>query len=61
MGRVTTGGYGHRVEKSLALGFVRADLAAPGTELKVEILDELRPAKVIQAPCYDPENLRLKA
>ncbi|MFH1136403.1 MAG: FAD-dependent oxidoreductase [Pseudomonadota bacterium] len=61
VGRVTSGGYGRRVEKSLALGFVRADLARPGTELRVEILGELRPAKVIATPCYDPANERLKA
>ena len=61
VGRVTSGGYGHRVAKSLALGYVRADLAAPGTRLEVEILDEMRPALVIQSPVYDPENQRLRS
>ncbi|MEW6265059.1 MAG: FAD-dependent oxidoreductase [Thermodesulfobacteriota bacterium] len=61
VGRVTSGGWGHRVEKSLAMGYVRADLARPGARMEIEILEERRPATVVQSPYYDPENKRLKA
>jgi dimethylglycine dehydrogenase len=61
VGRVTSGGWGHRVEKSLAMGYVHPDRSAPGTNLEVEILDERRPAVVVKRPCYDPKNIRLRA
>jgi dimethylglycine dehydrogenase len=61
IGRVTSGGWGHRVGKSLALGYVRPDLAASGTRMEVEILDERRPAAVVKTPYYDPQNLRLNS
>ena len=56
VGRVTSGGYGFRVEKSLALGLVRADLAAVGTRLEVNILGRHHPATVIKESPYDPDN-----
>jgi dimethylglycine dehydrogenase len=60
-GRVTSGGWGHRTEKSLAFGYVRADLAGIGTGLEVEILEERRPAVVVRRPYYDPGNIRLRS
>ena len=60
VGRVTSGGWGHRVDQSLALGYVRTDLATPGTSLEVEILNEMRPARVVKAPVYDPGHQRLR-
>ena len=38
VGRGTSGGYGWRVNKSLALAMVRPDLGELGTELEVTIL-----------------------
>lgn len=61
VGLVTSGGYGYRLNRSIALAYVRADLAAPGTPLEVEILGERCPAVVARAPLYDPENLRLRS
>ncbi|MBW1683015.1 MAG: aminomethyltransferase family protein, partial [Deltaproteobacteria bacterium] len=60
VGRVTSGGWGHRVEKSIALGFVAVEVALPGTILEVEILDERRTANVVPPSVYDPENKKLK-
>ena len=40
VGETTSGGWGHRIDKSIALGMVRTDLASPGTELEVEIYGE---------------------
>ena len=62
VGETTSGGWGHRVNASLALAVVRADLAEPGTRLEVEIYGERRPA-VVQPdrPLYDPDNERLRS
>lgn len=62
VGETTSGGWGHRVEKSIALAMVRPDLAEAGSELEVEIFGERRPA-IVQpnVAVWDPENLRQKA
>jgi dimethylglycine dehydrogenase len=60
VGLVTSGGYGYRMRQSIALAYVRTDLAVPGTVLEVEILGERRRAVVGKEPLYDPENLRLR-
>ena len=61
VGRVTSGGYGWRVGKSLALSMVRPDLAAPGTELEIAILGVRHKAVVIADSPYDPENTALRS
>jgi dimethylglycine dehydrogenase len=61
VGRTTSGGYGWRVEKSLALAMVRPDLGEPGTALTVTILGQDFAATVIPESPYDPRNERLKA
>jgi dimethylglycine dehydrogenase len=61
VGLVTSGGYGYRLNRSIALAYLRADLSAPGTELEVEILGERRRALIGSEPLYDPHNLRLRA
>ena len=61
VGRATNGGFGWRLGKSLALGMVRPDLAAVGTELDIAILGEKRRAVVIPDSPFDPENARLRA
>jgi dimethylglycine dehydrogenase len=61
VGRATSGYYGHCLRKSLAIGYVRADLATVGTQLQIEILGERKQATVVRESPYDPENLDLKA
>ena len=51
---VAAGGYGHRMETSLAMAALPRALAAPGTELAVTILGERRPARVIEVPACPP-------
>jgi dimethylglycine dehydrogenase len=60
VGRATGGNYGFRLEKSFALAMVRPELAAPGTELEMTILDRRHPVTVIPESPYDPENARLR-
>ena len=62
VGETTSGAWGYRVNKSVALGMVRADLAEPGTELEVEIYGERHKATIQpDQPLWDPENERLRA
>ncbi|MEL6522628.1 MAG: FAD-dependent oxidoreductase [Pseudomonadota bacterium] len=62
VGETTSGGFGYRVNKSIALGMLRTDLAEPGTEVEVEIYGQRLPATVApDEPLWDPENLRLRA
>ena len=61
IGRATSGGYGWRTGKSLALGMVRRELGETGTELTLSILGKPHPATVIAESPFDPENMRLRA
>jgi dimethylglycine dehydrogenase len=61
VGMTSSGGYGHRSGKSIALGYVPPDLAAPGTRLEVEVLGKKLAAEVVAMPLYDPKNERMKA
>jgi dimethylglycine dehydrogenase len=61
VGRATSGYYGHVLKKSLAIGYVKAPLAAVGTRLQIEILGERKKATVLIDSPYDPENRDLKA
>ncbi|MEO1537983.1 MAG: FAD-dependent oxidoreductase [Pseudomonadota bacterium] len=62
VGETTSGAWGYRVNASIALGMLRADLTEVGTELEVDIFGERRRA-VVQpdAPLWDPENERIRA
>jgi dimethylglycine dehydrogenase len=61
VGRATSGYYGHFLRKTLAIGYVRAELAQVGTELLIEILGERKAASVIPESPYDSENRDLRA
>ena len=61
VGRATSGGYGFRLEKSLALAMVRPDLAIPGAKLMIDILDKRLSATVLEDSPYDPNNKQLRA
>jgi dimethylglycine dehydrogenase len=62
VGETTSGAFGYRVGKSIALGMLRTDLAVPGTELEVEIYGERFKAVVQEdAPLWDPKNERIRA
>jgi dimethylglycine dehydrogenase len=60
IGRTTSGGYGWRVGKSLALAMVKPEFSNVGDEVDVRILGEMRHAIVIpDSPC-DPKNAALR-
>ncbi|MFT5061427.1 MAG: dimethylglycine dehydrogenase [Polaromonas sp.] len=60
VGFVTSGGYGHTVDKSLAMALVNRDVAAEGTDLTVHIVGVERPAKVIAPSPYDPAGKAMR-
>lgn len=61
IGLVTSGGYGCRIEKSIALATIRADLVREGEEVEIEIYGVRRKATVASEPLYDPDNSRLRS
>jgi dimethylglycine dehydrogenase len=61
VGRATSGYYGHVLQKSLAIGYLKSEHAAPGTELGIEILGERKRATVLIDSPYDPDNQSLRA
>jgi len=60
IGRTTSGGYGWRVGKSLALAMVKPEFSNVGDEVDVRILGEMRRAIVIPDSRYDPKNAALR-
>ncbi len=59
-GFCTSGGYSHWARKSVALGFLPHERAVEGTEAQIEILGDLRAARVITRPLFDPEFSRMR-
>ena len=58
VGIVTSGAYGHRTDKLLALAFLRDPRAREG--LSVSILGQKRAATILDQPPFDPDNSRLQ-
>jgi dimethylglycine dehydrogenase len=56
IGRLTSGGYSVAFGKQIGMGYVRPDLAEPGTKLKVKILRQEWDAVVTEDSPYDPTN-----
>ena len=61
IGMTSSGGFGHRVEKSIAMGYVAPEFGATGTKMEVEILGRSRKAEVVAMPLYDPKNEKIKS
>ncbi len=61
VGLTTSGVWSHTLKRSVALAYVSAAKAAPGTQLQVEVLGQMRSATVHAEPLYDPKNERLRA
>lgn len=61
VGYTTSGGYGHRIEKSVALGYLKPELAVAGTSVQIDLLGTMRSATVVAESPYDAENKALRA
>ena len=60
-GRVTTGGYGYTVERSIAYAYLPPEHADPGTAVEVEIFGEWIRGEVAAEPLFDPKGERIRA
>jgi dimethylglycine dehydrogenase len=60
VGWVTSGGYGHSVGKSIALGYVDKTVADALGGFEVELIGERRPALRLAAPAFDPQGLHMR-
>ena len=61
IGRATSGGYGHRIQKSLVLAMINPSNIKIGMKVKIDILGNKFDASIIEESPYDPENEKLKA
>jgi dimethylglycine dehydrogenase len=61
VGHITSGGFGHWVGKSLAVGYLPEALAKDGEVFHIDILGEHCRALVTAKPLHDPDGLRLRA
>ncbi len=61
IGFITSGGYGHFINKSLAIAYVDAAHAVEGEECTVEILGDKRPARICLQPPYDASGERMRS
>jgi glycine cleavage system T protein len=61
VGRVTSGGYGYTVERSIAYAYVPADVAAVGHPVEVEIFGQWIAGQVAKEPLWDTAGERIRA
>jgi len=60
VGRVTSGGYGYAVERSIAYAYIPAT-AATGAEVEVDIFGKWIKGRVAKEPLYDPTGARVRS
>jgi dimethylglycine dehydrogenase len=60
VGRLTSGGWSVAFGKSIGMGYVRPDLAVPGTKLKVKMQNRLWDVEVTEDSPFDPTNARIR-
>ncbi|MDB4597868.1 FAD-dependent oxidoreductase [Candidatus Pseudothioglobus singularis] len=57
---ITSGGYGHSVQRSLAMTYLPVELIDSKTTLEVEILGEFHKASILMEPLYDPSGSKMR-
>jgi aminomethyltransferase len=55
-GEVTSGTHSPMLDRGIGMGYVRADSAAPGTELAIDVRGKSRRARVVKRPIYKREE-----
>jgi len=61
VGRVTSGGYGYTVGRSIAYAYLPAEHAVPGTPVEVEIFGDWVAGEIAAEPLFDPRGERIRA
>jgi len=59
-GFCTSGGYSHHAGKSIALALIPTEKVQSGLEAEIEILGEMRPARLITEHLFDPDMSRMR-
>ncbi|HEY0278460.1 MAG TPA: FAD-dependent oxidoreductase [Solirubrobacterales bacterium] len=61
VGRVTSGGYGYSVERSIAYAYLPASLAVPGTSVAIEIFGRWVDGEIAAEPLFDQAGERIRS
>ena len=61
VGRVTSGGYGYTVERSIAYAYVPAANAEVGHPVEIEIFGDRITGQIVAEPLFDPTGERVRA
>jgi len=61
VGRVTSGGYGHAVGKSIAYAYLPPERAVPGTRGEIDVFGAWVGAEVVREPLWDPAGERIRS
>jgi 4-methylaminobutanoate oxidase (formaldehyde-forming) len=61
VGRVTSGGFGYTVQKSIAYGYLPVHCATIGTEVAVDVFGEWVPGRVAPDQLHDPRGVSIRA
>jgi glycine cleavage system aminomethyltransferase T/glycine/D-amino acid oxidase-like deaminating enzyme len=61
VGRVTTGGYGYTVGRSIAYAYLPASLAVPGTPVAIEIFGRWVDGEIAAEPLFDQAGERIRS
>src|SRR5262249_45708045 len=61
VGRVTSGGYGYTLERSIAYAYLPPADAAVGSPVEVEIFGDWVPGSVSSEPLFDPRGERIRS
>ena len=56
VGEVTSGTHSPSLEVGIGMGYVRAELAEPGTELEIDVRGRRRAARVEKRPLYSKDG-----
>jgi aminomethyltransferase len=56
VGAVTSGGFSPSLGIGIGMGYVRADLAEPGTEIEIDVRGRMRRAEIRAKPLYEKSN-----
>jgi glycine cleavage system aminomethyltransferase T/glycine/D-amino acid oxidase-like deaminating enzyme len=61
VGRVTSGGYGYAVGRSIAYAYLPPELGSVGRRTEIDVFGEWVGAEVVREPLWDPNGERIRA
>ena len=60
VGFCTSGGYSHHAQTSVAIGFLPSSRIREGLEVEIEVLGQMRKARVSTTPLFDADGARMR-